>query len=599
MNQKLPPHNNDEANKINVEEEDELLDLSEIKDLLNREIEDKNIARSLYEALDPSSISAPAINRYNFQNENLIDNEQTDTVNSIQITLENQNLFFQVLDQSFATINENILQSAFMLPRIEEAVEKIPNRHQNSNLLVLQKLYELKSIDTSVSDISYTTIPGYNERKEKISGTDEKLFNVLREFKLNKDQLFYIVDQFKKSFNQIERIRQNLLLPVIGENISNDVHLNIISKNENTFVPKFHSILYGVASQKIEQEYGTTFDKLHDLFIIFTRERYRIDIATNAIQELNRSVIKNVMEELNILNCDVESLDLFYIGYNALKDSILKFSSLDDGDFTQYAHTNIQRAFGDVRKAMDALNTSSATSFITHDEMHVADEEETESAEKSQKKTLHLRLPSILQVNPTTSGEDLLAGNVKRIKRKTESRKGNYKDQPLAPINYETVVSEEDMTSVITSKMDFRFERRFSYFSKQVGDRAEEIVFRYLKANLPADQGLTLRWVSKEGETPGWDIEYVDGQNTIRGVEVKGTTGSIFPDIELTDNEWQAAVRMKDRYSIFLVTDCLSKKPKIQELRNPFAQREQGVLEVSPIIWRVLKINDTQSSTRE
>jgi hypothetical protein len=118
----------------------------------------------------------------------------------------------------------------------------------------------------------------------------------------------------------------------------------------------------------------------------------------------------------------------------------------------------------------------------------------------------------------------------------------------------------------------------YSRNAKMVGDRAEEIVLRYLRSQL-AEIGDTLRWVAREGETPGWDIEYVGTNGEIAAVEVKGTAAAAFTSIELTDGEWTAARKLRNRYRLFLVAECLSIKPKIQEVLDAatLMRRPRGI----------------------
>ena len=101
------------------------------------------------------------------------------------------------------------------------------------------------------------------------------------------------------------------------------------------------------------------------------------------------------------------------------------------------------------------------------------------------------------------------------------------------------------------------------------------------------DRRRRIRWVSVLGEKPGWDIEYVDSHNRLIAIEVKGTTGKSFSNIEITGNEWEAANRLRDRYWIYLVSDCCSKSPRIQRIQNPFDLKESGKLQVTPMLWRV------------
>lgn len=127
---------------------------------------------------------------------------------------------------------------------------------------------------------------------------------------------------------------------------------------------------------------------------------------------------------------------------------------------------------------------------------------------------------------------------------------------------------------------------RRSKFSKAIGDRAEEVVLSLLRGELPPSTEESLRWVAKEGEKPGWDIQYNDGDYLV-AVEVKGTSGSLFSNIELTAQEWKAAQSLGDRYWLYLVTDCLTKHPVIERIQNPFALMKAGALRATPATWRL------------
>jgi len=129
--------------------------------------------------------------------------------------------------------------------------------------------------------------------------------------------------------------------------------------------------------------------------------------------------------------------------------------------------------------------------------------------------------------------------------------------------------------------------RRLSSFANITGMRGEEIVVKYLSHKLTPTERQRIRWVSVLGEKPGWDIEYVDSHNRLIAIEVKGTTGKSFPNVEITGNEWEAANRLRDRYWIYLVSDCCSKRPRIQRIQNPFDLKESGKLQVTPMLWRI------------
>lgn len=129
--------------------------------------------------------------------------------------------------------------------------------------------------------------------------------------------------------------------------------------------------------------------------------------------------------------------------------------------------------------------------------------------------------------------------------------------------------------------------RRQSRHSKAIGDRAEEVIFKYLREGLSSEERRTLRWVASEGETPGWDIEYKDRDGQLIAIEVKGTKGSTFANVEFTGNEWDAAKGMRDCYWIYLVADCLEREPRIQAIKDPVGLEQSGQLSVTPLSWRI------------
>jgi hypothetical protein len=95
-----------------------------------------------------------------------------------------------------------------------------------------------------------------------------------------------------------------------------------------------------------------------------------------------------------------------------------------------------------------------------------------------------------------------------------------------------------------------------------------------------------IRWLAKEGLTPGWDIQYDDDGGNLIAVEVKGTTDSAFLNIELTDGEWKAAGVMGEHYWLFLVAQCGGAAPQIFRLQNPARFVQLGKAQVVPVTYR-------------
>lgn len=129
--------------------------------------------------------------------------------------------------------------------------------------------------------------------------------------------------------------------------------------------------------------------------------------------------------------------------------------------------------------------------------------------------------------------------------------------------------------------------RRNPKRAKEIGDRAEELVYHWLRDNRPGVVRDSVDWLAQRGETPGWDIEYIDQSGARIAVEVKGTTVLRFPSIELTANEWKAAGTERDKYIVALVTSAFAQQPCIAMLTDPYGRVESGGLEVEPTGWRI------------
>jgi hypothetical protein len=213
--------------------------------------------------------------------------------------------------------------------------------------------------------------------------------------------------------------------------------------------------------------------------------------------------------------------------------------------------------------------------------------------------TAHIQVPKLFtlaNVVPTlVSDISLLSSKIKIAKDSRVSSEHRYNIEGMKRFvssnilnNYDQFQDNSYPTAYDKSKFDSG--RRLSLFSKLVGNRSEEIVIKFLMESLHQDELSSLRWTSKEGETPGWDIDYHNSKNELIAIEVKGTTGEFFPNIELTMNEWTAARDLKERYWIYIVSNCLSLTPCIEKLQNPFILEKEGLLSISPILWRLERI---------
>jgi len=121
---------------------------------------------------------------------------------------------------------------------------------------------------------------------------------------------------------------------------------------------------------------------------------------------------------------------------------------------------------------------------------------------------------------------------------------------------------------------------------REIGNWAEELVYRWLFDTLGTTERDTLDWVAQRGEAPGWDIAYTSEVGSQMYVEVKATTLARFSAIEVTSNEWRAAERYGDNYILALVTRAMSGQPHVALLRNPSKHAADGNITVEPTSFR-------------
>jgi hypothetical protein len=133
---------------------------------------------------------------------------------------------------------------------------------------------------------------------------------------------------------------------------------------------------------------------------------------------------------------------------------------------------------------------------------------------------------------------------------------------------------------------------RRSMQAKAVGDRAEDLVYRWLLKTLPQPNRASVDWVARRGLTPGWDIEYLDSSGSRKSIEVKGTALSRFAAVELTANEWRAAVTERTGFAIALVASVFSAAPRLALLWDPFGLAESRKMAATPTGWRLVKVDE-------
>jgi len=220
---------------------------------------------------------------------------------------------------------------------------------------------------------------------------------------------------------------------------------------------------------------------------------------------------------------------------------------------------------------------------------------ETISAKVTAPNIPHL---SSVMPNLTDNASLLVSRDRNSNKRNNSLRSRQIANAYTVSLTDQDANGEEPQNFTIPKLYDspkFNNDRRLSLYAGIVGRRAEEIVIKLLQETLQEEEKRSIRWTSALGKTPGWDIDYIDSDGRIIGIEVKGTTGTSFPNVEITCNEWDAACELQDRFWLYLVTKCFSASPRVQRMQNPAKMKENGDIIVSPVLWKLeLKTSNTR-----
>jgi hypothetical protein len=146
-----------------------------------------------------------------------------------------------------------------------------------------------------------------------------------------------------------------------------------------------------------------------------------------------------------------------------------------------------------------------------------------------------------------------------------------------ASIEYSNVLQETKQKSSKNKKGSKSTTYRRNKRSKQIGDWAEEIVFKFLQnnpetpSNMPAlNPRKDVIWTARAGDKPGYDLSYTSTKGKTVGVEVKGTSSKKMTSFELTSNEWKKAKELKNNYVIALVSSVEKDKPGLEFIVNPY-----------------------------
>ena len=173
----------------------------------------------------------------------------------------------------------------------------------------------------------------------------------------------------------------------------------------------------------------------------------------------------------------------------------------------------------------------------------------------------------------------------------------NYADLPTEPIfsTYEIPSYSKRVKTVKKNETSLTIKaknKRRTKESNKIGLAGENYVYKFeylkLKERGLLDLAEKIEKHYEKYEFPGWDITSYDLSGNKIFIEVKSTKGSQINNLEITDNEWNAAVKEGKKYYIYLVTNALNKNICISEkIQDPYNLTKNSSIDISPSVYRL------------
>jgi len=260
----------------------------------------------------------------------------------------------------------------------------------------------------------------------------------------------------------------------------------------------------------------------------------KIILLTDGEETGKEDYSKAAIETMQLHN--ISSCEVFVIGIelnDTAKDKAISLANATNGEYINVSKP-ITNEF-DAFKAKLKLDTFSKTRKIINTE-------------------LQQHLIAIDQITKSLINLQQVIGD---LKTNTLSPYTNHKDGEIIRDGWTSEKNEE--------------------FKKMVGDASEKYVNSYLEKELRQSKNTHI-WMNKYNESrKSYDFEVRDKETEHFHyyIECKGTVHSerIF---YLTKGEWQLLISNPKIYKIYLVTNALSEKPKLEIIENLLAEIKRG-----------------------
>lgn len=134
--------------------------------------------------------------------------------------------------------------------------------------------------------------------------------------------------------------------------------------------------------------------------------------------------------------------------------------------------------------------------------------------------------------------------------------------------------------------------RRYSPESKKTGAAGEEHVYdyEYNKLKKIGREDLAKKIIHQSKDTssyPGYDICSFDEDGNEIYIEVKSSKGRNKKTFDITTNEWDSAIKNKEKYFIFIVENALKKPKIIARIKDPENYVKNSKIKISPSRYKM------------
>lgn len=160
----------------------------------------------------------------------------------------------------------------------------------------------------------------------------------------------------------------------------------------------------------------------------------------------------------------------------------------------------------------------------------------------------------------------------------------------MQPIKQQEFMNAEELVEGLSSKRPKRKITPIEYRNilkccEEHGQIGERYVYDYerkwLVKHRKPNLALKVKWVSQASVGEGYDILSFDQSGVSKYIEVKSSKSNKY-SFQMSENEWQTAIKYKDKYWVYRILGVPSDPVIFKKLCNPVALERDGLIRRTP-----------------